>query len=82
MDVASRRICPKVLFALRGSEGLTRKVDRITPLNDILDLFALVDLVNQIGSMVDQPHGSLSGNPSAAKAVHVSDAQAVEAEVG
>ena len=67
--------------SLRGHQTFLRETDFVSPFLDILNLFPLIDLVNQIGSVVDQAHGRFSENPINAQTIHIGHTQAVEAKV-
>jgi hypothetical protein len=64
-----RRATPGVVksgreWSSRGVMNLRGKLHRITPLRYVLDFLALVNLMNQIGRMIDQPHARPAALPS------------------
>ena len=53
-----------------------RELHRVPPLNDIIDFLALVDLVDQLRSVVDQPHRRFARDSGPAEPVYLDHLQA------
>lgn len=64
-----------------GGKGSLWKRHCVPPLHNVLHLLSLIDLVDQVRSVIDQAHGGLTRNPGTAQPVHIGDAEAVETEV-
>ena len=69
-------------FAIFAVETpLCRKLNRVPPLRHVLDLFTLVNLVNQFRGVIDQTHGRLTRHARAPQPIDVGNAQAMESQM-
>jgi len=62
--------------------GRLWKLDGIAPLCNIVDFLTLIDLVNQLRGVVDQPHCRLPWHPGAPQSIHICDPQAMKTKTG
>ena len=61
--------------------SLLWKLHRVTPLCHVLDFLTLINLMDQFGRMIDEPHGRFTRHTGATQAIDVGDTQAVKTQM-